>query len=591
MFDRGAILTKLQVPQRKEEADVWKQSVWLNRDNVPLPPNRRNWGAWSFVGYWCATGINISGWTGGSSLLSLGLSVGEAMAVVVIGQCLVAAAVVLTGLVGAEWHVGFPMWNRMTWGMKGSVFPLLNRIALSFTWSATWFGGQVMKTLLGSMFPSIYNMHNPFPATTAMDGADFLCFMLFLLISLPLLYVPPEHFRIPFLFTTVTSTVATFALFIWSLSRAHGAGPLVGSNAMEIVGVEKAYGTALGWAMVYGISSQMGSICAGILNMSDYTRFATRPGDQIISQAVIVPVMGTLTCLIGIVCTSVGAEFYPDEGLLWNPYSLLTAIQKHGGNGARAAVFFASLAFLISQLGINIAGNAVSGGIDLASLAPKYINIRRGEYITTLMALPMCPWALVSGATVYISVMGGYATFLAPMTGIMVADYCLVRKRKMKLSSLYSCTPDSIYYYYKGFNWRAVVSWACGVGPLFPGFIASVSTVTVPIGVTHLYQLCWPLGFTISCFVHWGLCIVFPPDGLGEVDEYDIFGTFGEANAPIMRGSMGDAQDLENSPDLLVRVVKANAAREEIDEKDGSASGDFDNKDEFTSVVAVPMRE
>ena len=34
------------------------------------------------------------------------------MAVAVVGQCLVAGCVVLTGLVGAKWHVGFPMWNR-----------------------------------------------------------------------------------------------------------------------------------------------------------------------------------------------------------------------------------------------------------------------------------------------------------------------------------------------------------------------------------------------------------------------------------------------------------------------------------------------
>ncbi len=52
------------------------------------------------------------------------------------------------------------------------------------------------------------------------------------------------------------------------------------------------------------------------------------------------------------------------------------------------------------------------------------------------MALPMCPWALVSGATVFISVMSGYATFLAPITGLMVFDYVFVRKQKMKLSSL-----------------------------------------------------------------------------------------------------------------------------------------------------------
>ena len=75
--------------------------------------------------------------------------------------------------------------------------------------------------------------------------------------------------------------------------------------------------------------------------MSDYTRFAVKPGDQVLSQVVIVPVMGTLTCLIGIICTSIAVEFYPNEGLLWQPYALLTAIQKYGGPGARAAVFFA----------------------------------------------------------------------------------------------------------------------------------------------------------------------------------------------------------------------------------------------------------
>ncbi|WRT70957.1 uncharacterized protein IL334_007956 [Kwoniella shivajii] len=141
----------------------------------------------------------------------------------------------------SRWGIGV---LRATWGMKASFFPLLNRIALSFTWSA--------------------NMHNPFPASTAMDGADFLCFVLFLLISLPLLYIPPEHYRIPFLFTSVIATVCSFTLFIWSLARAHGGGPLIGSEAMSIVGVEKARGAALGWAMVYGISSQMGQICAGV---------------------------------------------------------------------------------------------------------------------------------------------------------------------------------------------------------------------------------------------------------------------------------------------------------------------------------------
>lgn len=130
------------------------------------------------------------------------------------------------------------------------------------------------------------------------------------------------------------------------------------------------------------------------------------------------------------------------------------------------------------------------------------------------MAFPMCPWALLSGATVFISVMGGYATFLAPICGLMVCDYVLVRKGKVKLSSLvspipdppttprlrmspahhgqYECTPSSVYFYWKGVNWRAPIAWVCGVAPLFPGFLATVSNATVPLGLTRVYYLCFP---------------------------------------------------------------------------------------------------
>ncbi|ORY30779.1 permease for cytosine/purines, uracil, thiamine, allantoin-domain-containing protein [Naematelia encephala] len=563
MWDKATILRKLEVPQREEEADVWKTSRWLNRDNVPLPPSRRTWGAWSFVGYWVATGVNISGWTAGSSLLSLGLTVGEAMAVVVIGQLLVAGCVILTGLFGAQWHVGFPMWNRVVWGIRASFFPLANRIVLSFTWCAcqAWFGGQVLKTLLGSIWPSIYNMHNSIPASSNLTSVDFMCFMLFLLISLPLLYIPPEHYRKPFLFTAASSTITAFALFFYSLAKGHGAGPLIKSTAPELTGTAQVYGSALGWAMVYGISSsQLGGICAGILNMSDYSRFAVKPGDQILSQAVIVPVMGTITCLIGIVCTSVAAQTYPDDGLMWEPYQLLTAIQNNGGRGARAAVFFASLAFLISQFGINIAGNAISGGIDLASLLPKYINIRRGAYITTIMALPMCPWALLSGATVFLSVMSGYATFLGPMTGLMVFDYIFVRRQKVKLSALYNASPSSIYYYWKGVNWRAPVAWVIGVAPVFPGFLASVSTVTVSEGAQKMYYLCFPAGFVISGTVYLAFCKIWPVPGVGEVDAYDIFGTFGEPGTQMDGFTDGPVYE-------LARAI-GQAAYDEKDEKD-----------------------
>ena len=76
-----------------------------------------------------------------------------------------------------------------------------------------------------------------------------------------------------------------------------------------------------------------------------------------------VPIGAILNALIGIIVTSCAAQLYPEEGLLWQPYDLLTAIQKHSGNSgrARAAVAFASIAFILAQIGLAVVQNALSG--------------------------------------------------------------------------------------------------------------------------------------------------------------------------------------------------------------------------------------
>lgn len=70
-----------------------------------------------------------------------------------------------------------------------------------------------------------------------------------MVISMPLIYVPPEYYRKPFLFASVVSTMCCFSLFIWALARAHGGGPLIGGDAFDVIGVEKATGAKLGWAV------------------------------------------------------------------------------------------------------------------------------------------------------------------------------------------------------------------------------------------------------------------------------------------------------------------------------------------------------
>jgi NCS1 family nucleobase:cation symporter-1 len=78
----------------------------------------------------------------------------------------------------------------------------------------------------------------------------------------------------------------------------------------------------------------------------------------------------------------------------WNPYDLLNGILDHTGysSGARAAVFFASMVWAFGVMGTSIACNVVPFAADITSLAPKYINIIRGQFIWLIIAFAIVPW-------------------------------------------------------------------------------------------------------------------------------------------------------------------------------------------------------
>lgn len=65
-----------------------------------------------------------------------GLSVGQAMAVIVLARAIITGFACFVSWCGLTWHIGFTVQNRFTWGFRGSYIPLLQRILLNFIWNA-----------------------------------------------------------------------------------------------------------------------------------------------------------------------------------------------------------------------------------------------------------------------------------------------------------------------------------------------------------------------------------------------------------------------------------------------------------------------
>ncbi|XP_006457613.1 hypothetical protein AGABI2DRAFT_181761 [Agaricus bisporus var. bisporus H97] len=503
---------------------------YQNDDILPLPLRRRTWTKRTFIYFWLSISISLGAWSGASTSLAAGLTVGQAIAVCAISNVVIVLGMVASGQAGSTWHIPFAVINRTCWGIRGSWFVVTNRVILSCCWFGVdaWYGGQMVKVMIGAIWPSFYGMENTFSEKAAMKTNSFISFVIFLGFVVPLILVRPERYRLPCLIASMLVTIAAFAVFIWALVKQGNVGPLWNKPDDSFdVEVSK---SDISWTMMWMTTRGVGTWASGILYQSDFTRYAKRPNDQIWGQIFVVPLSFFFANILGIITTSCARGLYPDEPLLWKVSDLLHAIQVHEGRSARPAVFFAGLAFFLSLLSSTVAASAIVGGIDLSAMLPRYIDIRRGAYIILIVGIAIQPWKILNTPNNFIDALSGYAVFLGPLTGIMLTEYHVLRRQRIKLSHLFIPNSTSDYWFWRGINWRAPIAWLLGVFPNLPGFAASISAKPLKVNMTwmHVFYMSWFLGFLISGMAWIILNLLWPPPGQQEVDEEDIFDIYSD---------------------------------------------------------------
>jgi NCS1 family nucleobase:cation symporter-1 len=130
-------------------------------------------------------------------------------------------------------------------------------------------------------------------------------------------------------------------------------------------------------------------------------------------QFLFIPVVYWMFSFIGIVIVSAGQTIYGT--LYWDPTSIVALWDN------RAAKFFCALAFGLATLGTNISTNSIAASNDLAFLAPRWINIRRGAFITALLGgWATCPWQIQASAKSLTTFLSGCVIVIAPIVAIMV---------------------------------------------------------------------------------------------------------------------------------------------------------------------------
>jgi NCS1 family nucleobase:cation symporter-1 len=411
-----------------------------------------------------------------------------------LGNLIVLVPMILNAHAGTKYGIPFPVYCRAAFGTLGANVPAFMRALVACGWFGiqTWIGGNAIYKILGVFVPSM--VAGEVMPMLGITQAQLVCFLFFWGINLWVIYRGIDTIRV--LLNIKAPLLITLGLVLlgWAYREAGGFGPILSQpSAFDVGGAKEGQF----WGYFFpALTGMIGFWATLSLNIPDFSRYAKSQKDQVIGQALGLPMTMALYSFIGVAVTSATTIIYGTT--IWDPVDVLTRFTNP------VVLVVAMVALCIATLATNIAANVVSPANDFANLAPKRISFRMGGYITGVIGVLMMPWKLVADPEGYIFTwLVAYSALLGPIGGILIADYFGWRKGKLDLVALYDLEGE--YRYTKGFSWVAMVALVAGVLPSLPGFLVQVKVV--PEGAVSafwvgLYHYTWFVGFGLAFGVY-----------------------------------------------------------------------------------------
>jgi NCS1 family nucleobase:cation symporter-1 len=468
-------------------------SSLINDDLRPTTQAQRTWRWYHFAALWVGMVMCIPAYTLAASLIESGMSAWQAVFTVFIANAIVLVPMLLIGHAGTKYGIPYAVLARSSFGTKGARLPALLRAIVACGWYGiqTWFGGQMIYTLLGVFLG--HSLEGDKLPGLGINLAQLVCFLVFWAIQFWYILHGMDSIRKLETYTAPLKIAICFALLAWIHSKAGGFGPILDQPSQFVEGGKKA---GQFWSTFWpSLTAMVGFWATLALNIPDFTRFARTQRDQVLGQSIGLPVPMGLLAMLAVIVTSGTVVMYGKA--IWDPVDLASRMTG-------AAVLLALLVLLIDTVSVNLAANLVGPAYDFSALNPKMISYKTGGYITASIAIVMMPWKILESTQGYIFTwLIGYSALLGPIAGVLIVDYYLIRKTRLDVDQLYQS--NGKYSYGNGWNNAALIAFVLGVLPNIPGFLNAAfpaSFADVPGLFKTIYTYAWFVGIAISALAY-----------------------------------------------------------------------------------------
>ncbi len=332
----------------------------------------------------------------------------------------------------------FPVLVRASFGVRGANLPAVLRALVACGWFGiqTWIGGQAIHSMLRILWPAAAS-----PATV------WICFFAFWLLNMVVIWRGIETIRILEGIGAPFMLIVALLLLWWITRKAGGFGPVLSTPAKFQTGA------AFFHFFVPSLTAMVGFWATVALNIPDFTRYAKSQRAQALGQAHRIA--------------------HGDDAVF---------VHRRGGDfGVGGYVRRSGVGSGGSYRALSSAADR-AGSVDRDSDSDAEHQRRRERrfaferFFEPQSASDFVPHgrnhhrryrrdddALEAAgrltAPIYYGWLVGYSGLLGPVAGIMIADYFLVRRRRLNVDDLYRRGGE--YEYRDGVNPRSAGEPSC----------------------------------------------------------------------------------------------------------------------------------
>jgi len=465
-----------------------------NKDLAPTDKKKKNWGWFEIFNVWANDVQSLFGYTLAASLfLTYGLNGWAVFLAILLAGFFIMWLVNLSGKPSVKLGIPYPVFARASMGVIGANFPAMVRGIVAMFWygAQTYFASTAVALLITGISGATGSGD-----FLGMNNIQWISFIFVAVFQIILFWNGIDLIRrfLNFAGPAVYVIMIILMLTIWF--KAGGGLLAEVGNIFEGVGSYEG-GTYAAFLAVFG--TMVAYFAAVVINFGDFSRFVKNENEM--KKGNLWGLVGNIVFFSFIALMITGGTIAVFGEYIAEPTEMVAKVDN------MFLTLIAAFAFFSATVGINMVANFVPPAYDLSNLMPSKINFRTGGLITAICGFVIGGlWVSVitqMGMFPFVNTLGA---ILAPVFGIMIVDYYIIKKERLDVNALFSDSKSGKYYYNDGFNQKGMLAWVISgwiaVGTVWPNILIfdGLKNFFASLGGGGGYA--WMIGAALGALIH-----------------------------------------------------------------------------------------